>query len=305
MNFISTFEELDKLYESMSTEESLDEGIFGLGNKKNAAGKPSEKSSEKYDAAYKKALEKTPVVVKVWRDKSHDPEIVDYFDSNMAAEGVVRRHQTDVDKSVVYRYMTAAQAEKAGALVSLPSKYVNKYLEEGLEEACASKKVQTEGCNKDTENDIDEGVLGTALAVGAGALAGTALGNALSEDTEEDFVEDDEPRSVIVECSKCGGLIIKTEADCKVDEAESLVNVGEACKYCEATEGYTILGTFVPYEEEEIEIEDDEDDSDSEDNDVDNVDDEVVEEGLLDVNLPVDVDVTANGNEVAVGGATV
>ena len=228
----------------IAEDDDLDEGIFGFGNKKKntaTAGK-----SGKYDAAYAKALEKTPVVIKLWRDGSHKPEIVDYFDSNLAAEGVVKRHANDADKSVVYRYMMAKEAERAGALVSVPSRFVNKYLNEEVSNASNEETTIIEAAS---DESIDEEV------------------------------------QFVLECSKCGGLSIKAEADCKVDEEASLVNIGDACQYCEATDGYTILGTFVPAEEE-IEIEDD----------------EVVEEGLLDVNVPVDVDVTANGNDVAVGG---
>ena len=121
------FEVLGDFIPVEAKEGDLEEGIFGFGNKKKNTN-TSDKSG-KYDAAEAKALEKTPVVVKLWRDKSHKPEIVDYFDSNMAAEAVVKRHAVDTDKSIVYRYMTAKEAEAEGALVSLPSKYINKYLE--------------------------------------------------------------------------------------------------------------------------------------------------------------------------------
>lgn len=128
------------------------------------------------------------------------------------------------------------------------------------------KAVCAKGCTKDTGSDIEEGVLGTALAVGAGAMAGTALGNALSEDTEEDFAEEEAPRRVIIECDKCGALVIKAEAAIVADEESDLVNMEDACQYCEATEGYKILGTLVPYEADEVDSEEA----------------EVVEEGLFD-----------------------
>ena len=205
----------------IAEDDDLDEGIFGFGNKKKntaTAGK-----SGKYDAAYAKALEKTPVVIKLWRDGSHKPEIVDYFDSNLAAEGVVKRHANDADKSVVYRYMMAKEAEQAGALVSVPSRFVNKYLNEEVSNAS----------NEET----------------------TIIEAASTESIDEEV-------QFVLECSKCGGLIIKAEADCKVDEEESLVNIGDTCQYCEAVDGYTILGTLVPYEEE-IEIEPDEDEDEA------------------------------------------
>lgn len=58
---------------------------------------------------------------------------------------------------------------------------------------------------------------------------------------------DDEPKQVVLECSKCGALVIKDEADIAVDAKTDLVNVDEACQYCEETEGYKIVGAVVPY----------------------------------------------------------
>ena len=58
---------------------------------------------------------------------------------------------------------------------------------------------------------------------------------------------DDEPKQVVLECSKCGALVIKDEADVAVDAETDLVNVDEACQYCEETEGYKIVGAVVPY----------------------------------------------------------
>lgn len=82
----------------------------------------------------------------------------------------------------------------------------------------------------------------------------------LTEATEDDEIEivDDEvpaeelaeedPKQVIIECSKCGALIIKDEADIVVDEESDLVNVEDECKFCEETEGFKIIGAVAPYE---------------------------------------------------------
>lgn len=88
----------------------------------------------------------------------------------------------------------------------------------------------------------------------------------LKEAVEDDIVEeapadaeaeievvDDETDSIeaqlVLECAKCGALMIKSEADVKVDDETGLANAEEACQYCEETEGYKVIGTFAPYEE--------------------------------------------------------
>ena len=59
---------------------------------------------------------------------------------------------------------------------------------------------------------------------------------------------DDEPKQLILECDKCGALVIKDEADIVTDEESDLVNIEEECKFCEETKGYKIIGTLLPYE---------------------------------------------------------
>ena len=105
-----------------------------------------------------------------------------------------------------------------------------------------------------------------------------------AEDTNEgeDLVEAadeaaDEPKQVIVECDKCGALVIVDEADIVVDEKTDLVNVDTECKFCEETAGYKIIGALAPYgDDEEIEIVDDEEIEVFDD------EDDIVEEGLAD-----------------------
>ncbi len=121
------------------------------------------------------------------------------------------------------------------------------------EEADAKKEATcVKSCNKNSKSDVEESVLGTALAAGAGSLVGSAIGNALSEDTEEDFAVEEapteEPRQVIIECDKCGALVIKDEADIVVDEETDLVNVEEECQFCEEVTGFKIIGVVAPYE---------------------------------------------------------
>ena len=71
------------------------------------------------------------------------------------------------------------------------------------------------------------------------------------EDAEIEIV-DDEPRQVIIECNKCGALVIIGEADIKADKETDLVNVEDTCKFCEETTGYNIIGAVAPYEAVEV-----------------------------------------------------
>jgi prolyl-tRNA synthetase len=128
--------------------------------------------------------------------------------------------------------------------------------------------------------------------------AEVAQATALTEEAVAE-VEDEETVQLVLECSKCGGIKVVVEADVKVDEETDLANVGDPCQYCEEVEGYKIIGSLAPYDVAEEPAEEITDDEDAE---VEVVEDEVVEEGLLDVDLPISVDVRADGNNVTVGG---
>ena len=73
----------------------------------------------------------------------------------------------------------------------------------------------------------------------------------VEDEVADEPVEEEEPRQVILECSKCGALVIKPEADIVVDEESDLVNVEDTCEFCEESEGYTILGVVAPYATED------------------------------------------------------
>lgn len=75
----------------------------------------------------------------------------------------------------------------------------------------------------------------------------------VADDVIADEPADEEPKQVVLECSKCGALVIKDEADVTVDAETDLANVDEACQYCEETEGYKIVGAVVPYAVESAE----------------------------------------------------
>jgi hypothetical protein len=66
------------------------------------------------------------------------------------------------------------------------------------------------------------------------------------EVVDDEAVEDTEPKQTIIECSKCGALVIVDEVT--VDEESDLVNTKDECKFCEEKEGYKIIGSVVPYE---------------------------------------------------------
>lgn len=81
-----------------------------------------------------------------------------------------------------------------------------------------------------------------------------ALTEETVEEEEIEIVDDEapadeavveEPKQTILECSKCGALVIVDEV--VVDEESDLVNVADACKFCEEKEGYKIVGSVVPY----------------------------------------------------------
>ena len=69
-------------------------------------------------------------------------------------------------------------------------------------------------------------------------------------------VEEDEPKQVLLECSKCGALVVKSEVDVVVDEGTDLVDVDETCSICGESGSYKIVGVVVPYEIEDGEPED-------------------------------------------------
>ena len=128
-----------------------------------------------------------------------------------------------------------------------------------------------------------------------------------TDDVEIDIVDDeetavipaeepvvDEPKQVILECDKCGALILKDEADIIVDDESDLVNIEDECKFCEETKGYKIIGTLLPYEDVE-----NEEDAEAV------VEDPASEEGELEEILDIKPAVTLNldggqGNDVNV-----
>lgn len=93
--------------------------------------------------------------------------------------------------------------------------------------------------------------------------------------------EDAAPAQRVLACASCGALVIKDEADVVIDEESDLANVEEKCAACEKTEGFEVLGEFIPFaadaaeeadaEEEIIDEEEAEEDAD-----------EALDEGVFD-----------------------
>lgn len=82
---------------------------------------------------------------------------------------------------------------------------------------------------------------------------------------EESPVEDTaEITDYVLECTNCGAVCIKAGKDIKTEENVDLVNVGEACDFCEATAGYVLRGGLVdtPAFHQEVEDKSDAEESD-------------------------------------------
>lgn len=74
----------------------------------------------------------------------------------------------------------------------------------------------------------------------------------VSEETEAELEDTEETTEVqaVLECAKCGALMLKSEAEVENSEDSDLVNIEEACQYCEESAGYKILGNLTPVENE-------------------------------------------------------
>lgn len=99
----------------------------------------------------------------------------------------------------------------------------------------------TEACEKEAEEALTEAAEDEEIEI-----IDDEAEEVTAEEAEADVMEE-EPKQVIIECSKCGALVIKDEVDIEVDEETDLVNVKEECKFCEEAEGYKIVGVVAPY----------------------------------------------------------
>jgi hypothetical protein len=120
---------------------------------------------------------------------------------------------------------------------------------------------------------------------------------AIEDDAEivDDEAEETVELQLVLACAECGALMIKAEADVAVDEETGMANMDEACQYCEATAGHNVIGTFTPNETAVEEVEEVEEEPAEEADEG-----EVMEERLLDLDMPItaNVNVKADGNNV-------
>ncbi len=270
MNFISTFEELNKLYEAIEPDE-LDEGIFDRKtNKSKSTKSDSHIESDSGELGW--------VVAGVAHGKSPDGNGSDYwyeastreYPSKNAAESAADKMNADGvgGNSVKYVPIEASYAIgifgdefrnslgkgdktiKAKKRVSADSIKQGKY--DNTLKYKSNKKRELSDTNTDKQ---------TAASVKEGVCNSGATKRKLYESTEEvsvdeeaiedeDVIEiaDDETRQLILECSNCGAIILKDEVDVTIDEDADLANTDDKCQYCDESAGYAIVGAVAPYE---------------------------------------------------------
>lgn len=103
----------------------------------------------------------------------------------------------------------------------------------------------------------------------------------------EDELSDSYIGKVILDCCVCHSKLYKSKEDVTLDDEGLLANVGEECPYCYTPDGFKVIGEVAAFGAEEP-TEKEDDDS----------------EELLDSDVPVTSNVTANGKSVGAGGMT-
>ena len=256
MNFISTFDELNKLYEEMSKEpaQKIEEGYVAYygpdGSEKKAPQWWLDKGGT--DASWREQQ-------RINNSGKHDEETGKYiWGSQRVREACAEEDPTN--EGYVAYYGHDGSEKKAPQW----------WLDKGGTDASWQEQQRINNSGKHDE-ETGKYIWGNQRL--RCAAEDTNEGEGLVEAADEVADEAaDEPKQVIVECDKCGALAIVDEADIVIDEKTDLVNVDEACKFCEEAAGYKIIGVLAPYEAaEEIEIVDD-----------DIAEDEIIEEGLSD-----------------------
>ena len=317
MSFINVFEELSSLYESEAVEVAADE-----------ATKEEEAIDSGCDEeATEDELNEGIFDSKATKQKAYEKEVNDIFGApsgRLASE--ISSNITDVIESVAYdsgededasittaknmiKLLKGAMAEAKGktplalvrAVISIGSKY--KPNADGLDEL----KEFVSKAGKLSDMKSRQYLMGKVNATAEQRMNHTinflkkefGIRESLEDvgaegDVESDVVDEAEvvePKQLILECSKCGALVIKDESDIELDEEADLVNVNDECAFCEETVGYTIVGAVVPYEVVEVE-----NDAEIE---------EALDEGIFDKFKKKDVygDTTVLAKDLAVGDA--
>lgn len=258
-NFISTFDELSKLYD---TDAQLNESVEAL-----TEGKVLD------------SLKK--VATRLGADAA---TIVRAFAELLPGDKAYEAAVNAENKAV----LKALQSGNERVLNTLTIDDIEE-LKKDIEDYAKSKQATNESCEKSLEEATDDVI----------EIEDDEITEEESEEPAQEEPIADEPKQVVLECSKCGALVIKDEADIVVVEDSDLVNVEDACEYCEEAAGYKTIGTVIPFESETDAV--DEDDAVEE-----SVENKEELEEILDFNVPISasLNVKADGNNVPVLSTT-
>ena len=219
MNFISAFNELAKLYESVDTptKKNLKESFEKIT-------RYSKADAEKLIASDASLTKDYEELLPYYEDGTLDHSfihgnffnliedetkvVIQWYDSSEIANEVIA---DSLEEAIVI----IADIEKANGDLSGEETY-----KESLKESEESEEVEAK---ETTEDGI--------------------VDNSETESEQEEAVN----KQIVLECVKCGALVIKDESEVTIDEESDLANVGEECAYCEESEGFKAIGTFEPY----------------------------------------------------------
>ena len=213
MNFISTFDELNKLYEEVEAP-------------KKVAFMDFTGSAEAFKDAYEKRIK---------ADK-FDGEVNSVTDTQMKAVCDAVNAGDDV---TLY---TCDDDYKTNCKSILDKKNFNvvTVVKESIEEAC-NKEELTESAEDEEIEIVDDEMVDEAPT------------DVVPVEEPAEELAEEEPKQLILECDKCGALVVMSEDKIIIDEESGLANIEDECKFCEETKGYKIIGIMLPYEVSETE----------------------------------------------------
>ena len=250
-NFISTFDQLDKLYEEdmqKKAAETLNEAY----------------TEELTEGKIKDSLKK--VATRLGADAA---TVIRAFAELIPGDNAIYDMAAHVENKAVLKALQSGNEKVLNTLTVEDIEELKQDIEEYEREKAAKKAGEPIEESNDSEVDPEEE-------------------SEIEPEAEPEAESDvEEPRQVICECDKCGALVIKAEADIIIDEESDLVNVEDECQFCDEANGYKIVRVVAPYEALAVEAPEEP------------AGEEELEE-LLDFNVPVNV--SANGNDVTVGG---
>ena len=252
MNFNSVFEELNKLYEEAPKTEEVEEACAKSLKESNST--PVLKKYSKEEAAA--IINNDEDLTNTYKELVSDYEAGE-LDHSFECGNFFNLIE---DESKIVIQWCAENIDDEGREVIVDSLEAAVVTLRDIEEA--NGDIIVEAC---TEDDCEKETLKEAADEEVEIVDEESVEDVSEEPAEEiEFAEEPvEPiaRQLILECSKCGAIVIKDETDVVVDEESDLANIEEECQYCEETEGYKIIGVVAPYEvaedsEEEVAVED-------------------------------------------------